>query len=104
MTRVIWSGSFIQLHDRTRFITYPHHQFLWRPHPDVRAPAQDPALDFFQTTELQFQNDRAARDLADALRFVPFPFGNEPGGKGIELQSNALLLSRGMHAEAAAQD
>src|SRR5688572_6510314 len=92
------------LRDRDGFLADARRKFLRRQDARVFAPAQDPALDFLQATELQFQNDRAVGLFPDALGFMPFSFGDQPRREWVELQTNPLLLAGRVHPEASAED
>jgi len=69
----------------------------------VGAPAQDPALGFFDAVQPQPQAELAAREFGDFLAGVPFATANEVGSPGIKIHDDFVVGVALEHAEAAFQ-
>jgi hypothetical protein len=54
------------------------------------APAQNPALNLFQTSERHAQFDFAVGESLDLLRRVPLPLTDEPGRERIEVDEHGM--------------
>lgn len=68
----------------------------------MAAPAQDPALDFLLAAQLHFECRVPVFRGAEALGLVPGALADEPRGKGVELETDAMFLPALENTEAAA--
>src|SRR5438309_9249553 len=98
------STSVIRLCQRVRGLPDPLHELVRSERACMRAPAEDPALDFLQTAELKLEDDSALAAGSRPLRFVPRPLAHQPPGEGIKGDSHAVFPARGKHSEALAQN
>lgn len=70
----------------------------------VFAPAQDPALDFFQAAKGQGELEAAVRKAFHFLRGVPLALVHKPCGKGIETHAHPVPALAAEDGEAVAEE
>ena len=69
----------------------------------VRAPAQDPSLDFFKAAQAHPQVRAAAGEFRHDLSGMPLPAPQLVGGPGVEFDDDFIIPLALHHAEAGAQ-